>query len=157
MLSPGFVAGLQEKYSRLGRERQRQIHREQVKRDYHRDRNTEATQLVEERLKNSLDHTGTSKPCRASIGSMMKLLTFYLQMIVKRSESEEYPSVWAFSTFFYPKLMNGNHSDVKRWTKKVDLFTQSMVLVPIHLGMHWCLALIDIQRKMSGGAGQICL
>ena len=30
---------------------------------------------------------------------------------------------------------------------QVDLFAQSLVFIPVHLGMHWCLAVIDIPRK----------
>ena len=30
---------------------------------------------------------------------------------------------------------------------QVDLFAQSLVFIPVHLGMHWCLAVLDVQRK----------
>lgn len=36
---------------------------------------------------------------------------------------------------------------VRRWTKKVDLFSYDLILIPVHLGMHWCLAVIDIENK----------
>ena len=36
---------------------------------------------------------------------------------------------------------------MKRWTRKVDIFSFDLILVPVHLGMHWCLATIDLKRK----------
>merc|ERR1712059_56864 len=68
-----------------------------------------------------------------------------------------------FSTFFYPKLMESGHSGVKRWTKKVDVFGHSLLLVPVHLGMHWCLATVDLREKTinyydsMGGNNSRCL
>jgi len=78
-----------------------------------------------------------------------EVINFYMQMIVARSENnkENFRSVYSFSTFFYPRLMDAGYNAVKRWTKKVDLFSYSLVLVPVHLGMHWCLATIDMDSK----------
>jgi len=78
-----------------------------------------------------------------------EVINFYMQMIVARSENnkENFRSVYSFSTFFYPRLMDAGYNAVKRWTKKVDLFSFSLVLVPVHLGMHWCLATIDMDSK----------
>ena len=78
-----------------------------------------------------------------------EVINFYMQMIVARAESnqENFRSVYAFNTFFYPRLMDKGYSMVKRWTKKVDLFSYSLVLIPVHLGMHWCLATVDMDRK----------
>jgi len=44
-----------------------------------------------------------------------------MELISKRSKQEAaYPSVHAFSTFFYPKLMKEGYSNaLKRWTRKV--------------------------------------
>jgi len=77
-----------------------------------------------------------------------EVINFYMQMIVTRSGEGKFCSVYAFTTFFYPKLKENGHSSVKRWTKKVDIFGYALVLVPVHLGMHWCLATIDNQRKV---------
>lgn len=55
--------------------------------------------------------------------------------------------VYSFSTFFFPKLRGGGgggqaggHTVVKRWTKAVDLFLYDLILVPLHLGVHWAMA-----------------
>merc|ERR1719510_1641346 len=50
------------------------------------------------------------------------------------------------NTFFYPKLEKMGYSAVKRWTRKVDIFEYDLILVPIHLGVHWCLATIDLTK-----------
>ena len=64
-----------------------------------------------------------------------------MALIVERNSSEDNrPSVYAFNTFFYPKLREKGHQALKRWTRKVDIFSFDFIFVPIHLGMHWCLA-----------------
>jgi len=92
-----------------------------------------------------------------------EVINFYMQMIVTRSGQGNLPKVYACTTFFYPKLKDGGHASVKRWTKKVDIFDHAIILVPVHLGMHWCLAIIDMQRKVimyydsMGGRNKGCL
>jgi sentrin-specific protease 1 len=52
---------------------------------------------------------------------------------------------------------------VKRWTHKVDIFSYELVLIPVHLGLHWCLAAVDFdRRKVSyydslGSSNSTCL
>lgn len=54
--------------------------------------------------------------------------------------------VYSFSTFFFPKLRGGGggqpggHAAVKRWTKAVDIFLYDLILVPLHMGVHWAMA-----------------
>ena len=36
---------------------------------------------------------------------------------------------------------------MKRWTRKVDIFSLDVITVPIHLGMHWCMAIVDLRGK----------
>ena len=72
---------------------------------------------------------------------------FPLQMIEWRSRTGRFCPVLAFTTYFYPKLKDGGHASVQRWTKKVDIFSYSLILVPVHLGKHWCLATIDMNKK----------
>ena len=95
--------------------------------------------------------------------SVFIVYIYPLQMIVSRSGTGKFCSVYAFTTFFYPKLKDGGHPSVKRWTKKVDIFSHSLILVPVHLGMHWCLATIDTDKKTityydsMGGNNTACL
>ena len=55
------------------------------------------------------------------------------------------------------------HTAVKRWTRKVDIFTFDILLVPVHLGFHWCLAVVDFAQSAvfyydsMGGNNWACL
>lgn len=35
---------------------------------------------------------------------------------------------------------------VTNWVKEVNIFDMKLILVPIHLGTHWCLATIDLHN-----------
>lgn len=76
-----------------------------------------------------------------------EIINFYMNLIMERSKQEGKPKVYATNTFFYPKLMQGGHASLKRWTKKVDIFAHDVMLIPVHLGVHWCMALIDFRSK----------
>lgn len=76
------------------------------------------------------------------------IIAYYLQLIAERSTSDpKYPKVYAFNTFFYTNIASKGYASVKRWTRKVDIFSYDILLIPVHLGMHWCMAVIDITRK----------
>ncbi|XP_048017277.1 uncharacterized protein LOC125249118 isoform X1 [Megalobrama amblycephala] len=78
-----------------------------------------------------------------------KVINFYLSLLMKRN-SDQLGSlkVFSFSTFFYSKLQSGEgHAAVKNWTKTQDLFLFDLVFVPLHLGMHWALAVIDFKSQ----------
>ena len=55
------------------------------------------------------------------------------------------------------------YTNVRRWTKKVDVFTKDLIIVPIHChGNHWTLAIINLKQKrfeyldsLRGGAGRV--
>ncbi|EDL04210.1 SUMO1/sentrin specific peptidase 1, isoform CRA_b, partial [Mus musculus] len=76
-----------------------------------------------------------------------EIINFYMNMLMERSKEKGFPSVHAFNTFFFTKLKTAGYQAVKRWTKKVDVFSVDILLVPIHLGVHWCLAVVDFRRK----------
>ncbi|XP_033104112.1 sentrin-specific protease 1-like [Anneissia japonica] len=92
-----------------------------------------------------------------------EVINFYFSLLVERSEQDSYPSMHNFNTFFYPKLLQGGHNPIRRWTKKVDIFSKNLILVPVHLGVHWCLAVIDMRNKTityydsMGNANPKCL
>ncbi|AXI23881.1 C-terminal catalytic domain [Cardinium endosymbiont of Sogatella furcifera] len=80
------------------------------------------------------------------------IINAYMGMIHKRSEDQEnvvLPKVYAFNTYFFTKLSQKDQSyqTMKNWIKKIDLFSYDIVLVPIHLGNHWCLVVIDLRKK----------
>ncbi|XP_044299081.1 sentrin-specific protease 1 isoform X1 [Varanus komodoensis] len=76
-----------------------------------------------------------------------EIINFYMNMLMERSKQKGFPTVHAFNTFFFTKLKTAKYLAVKRWTKKVDIFAVDILLVPIHLGVHWCLAVIDFRKK----------
>ncbi|XP_064648411.1 uncharacterized protein LOC135500714 [Lineus longissimus] len=76
-----------------------------------------------------------------------EIINFYLSLVAERGQLDNYPSVHTFNTFFFPKLMSQGHNGLKRWTRKVDVFSFDFIIVPVHLGMHWCLAIVDFRNK----------
>lgn len=83
-----------------------------------------------------------------------EVINFYLSLLMERcSDKATALKVYSFSTFFYPKLRGGGsgqaggHAAVKRWTKAVDLFLYDLILVPLHLGVHWAMAVIDFKSR----------
>ncbi|ORX99114.1 cysteine proteinase [Basidiobolus meristosporus CBS 931.73] len=78
-----------------------------------------------------------------------ELVNFYGALIMERANNqpEKYPAIHFFNTFFYPLLAEYGYTKVERWTRKIDLFAKELVFVPIHLGAHWCCAVIDIKQK----------
>ena len=91
---------------------------------------------------------GDISTLRESVWLNDEVVNFYFNLIKSRSESDSnLPKVHVFNTFFYPKIMKTGHAGVKRWTRKVDIFSMDVILIPVHLGMHWCLAVIDLKNK----------
>jgi len=73
-----------------------------------------------------------------------------------------------FSTFFMKKLkiMGYSYTDVRRWTRNVDIFALDTILVPINIGQgHWVLAVINMGEKRfeyfdpyhGDGSSYLCL
>lgn len=92
-----------------------------------------------------------------------EVINFYMNLLVERSKDSNLPSVNTFNTFFYPKLRSSGYSAVRRWTKKMDIFSKDILLVPVHLGVHWCLSVVDFRKKsimyfdsMGGNNDEAC-
>lgn len=75
-----------------------------------------------------------------------EIINFYMSLIAERSKESDI-KIHTFTTFFYPKLLKDGFQSLKRWTRKIDIFSFDLVLVPIHLGLHWTLAVIDLLCK----------
>lgn len=74
-----------------------------------------------------------------------EVINFYMNLIIERGKNPKWSKAYAFNTFFYMKLIKDGPSSLRRWTKRIDLFSYDIVCVPIHLGMHWCMAIIDFR------------
>ncbi|CAH1644636.1 unnamed protein product [Spodoptera littoralis] len=93
-----------------------------------------------------------------------EIINFYMNLLMQRSEErKDLPKVYATNTFFYPKLMQSGQAGLRRWTRKVDIFAHDLLVVPVHLGVHWCLSIVDFRAKKinyldsMGGRNQACL
>uniref|UniRef100_A0A3Q4BSG6 Ubiquitin-like protease family profile domain-containing protein n=1 Tax=Mola mola TaxID=94237 RepID=A0A3Q4BSG6_MOLML len=68
-----------------------------------------------------------------------QVMNMYGELIMESADHK----VHFLNSFFHRQLMTKGYDGVKRWTKQVDLFSKSLILVPIHLEVHWCLVTAD--------------
>ncbi|XP_053689339.1 sentrin-specific protease 1-like isoform X2 [Sabethes cyaneus] len=80
-----------------------------------------------------------------------EVINFYMNLLIERSEQhadDGSPRVYAMNTFFIPKLFASGHAGLKRWTRKVDIFSYDIIPIPVHVGrVHWCMAIIDLKNQ----------
>jgi sentrin-specific protease 1 len=86
-----------------------------------------------------------------------EIVNFYMCLLQERDDQLSAASNGArkrshyFNSFFITKLLeNGtyNYGNVKRWTKKFDVFAMDRVFMPVNLSnTHWTLAVAYIQKK----------
>ncbi|EGC34898.1 hypothetical protein DICPUDRAFT_55498 [Dictyostelium purpureum] len=81
-----------------------------------------------------------------------EVINFYMEILkIRQKNNPNLPKCHFFGTFFYTQLCNGpenyDFSKVKRWTNKVDIFSLDKVILPVHLGNHWCCAVINFKDK----------
>ncbi|KAJ8279620.1 hypothetical protein COCON_G00066860 [Conger conger] len=72
-----------------------------------------------------------------------QVINMYGELIVEATNHK----VHFFNSFFHRQLVAKGYEGVKRWTKKVDLFTKSLLLIPIHLEIHWSLITVDVTHQ----------
>ncbi|ORZ09256.1 Senp1 mutant in complex with sumo-1 [Absidia repens] len=79
-----------------------------------------------------------------------EIINFYMVLLMDRatsSTSDSLPSVHCYNTFFCSTLRDQGYDKVKRWTKKVDIFSKRLLLIPINRSYHWTLGVIDLAKK----------
>jgi Ulp1 family protease len=76
-----------------------------------------------------------------------EVINFYFGMVMERAENESYPSCFAHQTIFYTTLENRGYSAVRRWTRRVDIFAKDVILIPVHLSVHWTIVVVDMKNK----------
>ncbi|TFY69051.1 hypothetical protein EVJ58_g649 [Rhodofomes roseus] len=89
-----------------------------------------------------------------------EIINFYGQLIMSRAEASKENSgmngkkkplnVHYFSSFFWTKLEGDGYEKgrLAKWTKKVDIFSKDVVLIPVnHHNAHWTAAAINFRRK----------
>lgn len=81
-----------------------------------------------------------------------EVINFYILILnTRQANSSKYLKCHFFNTFFYQLLCNNNgtynYDRVKKWTNSIDIFSFDKVIMPIHLGNHWCCAVINFKDK----------
>ncbi|XP_048109236.1 LOW QUALITY PROTEIN: sentrin-specific protease 5 [Alosa alosa] len=72
-----------------------------------------------------------------------QVINMYGELIMEAASHK----VHFFNSFFYRQLVAKGYEGVKRWTKKVDVFTKRLLLIPLHLEVHWSLITVDVTSK----------
>ncbi|XP_076007420.1 uncharacterized protein LOC143001607 [Genypterus blacodes] len=72
-----------------------------------------------------------------------QVINMYGELIMEATQHR----VHFFNSFFHKQLVAKGYEGVKRWTKKVDLFSKWLLLIPIHLEIHWSLITVTIANK----------
>ncbi|CAL9223854.1 unnamed protein product [Arabidopsis halleri] len=85
------------------------------------------------------------------------VINLYLELLKERETRDPRKYFFKchfFSTFFYIKLVRGsryNYEAVSKWTTKrklgYDLMDCDIIFVPIHIGIHWSLAVINNRER----------
>jgi len=86
-----------------------------------------------------------------------EVINFYLNLLKEREDRRCAQDMtrrqsWYFSSFFMEKLLETdkkyNFANVKRWSKKFDVFAMEKIFFPINQkNTHWTLAVIFVQQK----------
>ncbi|XP_053990183.1 sentrin-specific protease-like [Hylaeus volcanicus] len=105
---------------------------------------TQSSEIQKKALRVTQENMRTLKGSRWLNDS---IINPYMTLIAERTPKEGQPKVHTMNTFFYTRLTTGRHPSVRRWTKNIDIFAVDLILVPVHLGNHWCLATINNPKK----------
>ncbi|CAL1282491.1 unnamed protein product [Larinioides sclopetarius] len=171
-----MVAAQEEKVERYKRRRADKILKEKILRGLsissdqsEKDEFPELTPDMDDRIEwafaitlPALETLSTFKDCTCNRSDMMTLsglnwlndsvINFYLALIMERGKNHPvYPSVYAFNSYFFSSLKSRGPKSVMRWTRKIEdgknIFQFDILFVPLHLGMHWALCVVDNRTK----------
>ncbi|KAI8083424.1 hypothetical protein BDF21DRAFT_461645 [Thamnidium elegans] len=77
-----------------------------------------------------------------------EIINFYFELLAERSSTQkDLPSIYCFNTFFCSTLRDQGYAKVRRWTKRVDIFSKDLIFIPINQSFHWVLGVIDMKNK----------
>lgn len=81
-----------------------------------------------------------------------EIVNFYMELLKENAKEKNKVQCHFFNSFFYTLLsVEGsgyNYSKVNKWTKKIDIFKMDKLIIPVHLGSHWCLASVNMKKKL---------
>uniref|UniRef100_A0A3P8WKF9 Sentrin-specific protease 5-like n=1 Tax=Cynoglossus semilaevis TaxID=244447 RepID=A0A3P8WKF9_CYNSE len=72
-----------------------------------------------------------------------QIINMYGELIMEATGHK----VHFFNSFFHKQLVAKGYDGCERWTKKVDLFSKWLLLIPIHLEIHWSLVTVTMATK----------
>ncbi|XP_026469543.1 sentrin-specific protease 1-like [Ctenocephalides felis] len=76
------------------------------------------------------------------------VINFYMKLLTQRGAEPGNLKVHAMDSFFLVNLRTRGYSSVRRWTRKVDIFSFDLMPIPVHVsGVHWCMLIIDFKHK----------
>lgn len=88
-----------------------------------------------------------------------EVINFYMLMLMDRDEKltaaaggeEKRRTSHYFNSFFIAKMLENDkyaYSNIKRWSKKFDVFAKDKIFMPINIrNTHWTLAVVFVQKK----------
>lgn len=77
-----------------------------------------------------------------------EVINFYMELVAERNRlNDKLPKIHPMNTFFLKRLQEAGHGGVRRWTRKVDIFAYDIIPIPVHKGIHWCMAIIHLKNK----------
>ena len=84
------------------------------------------------------------------------VINSYSHLLNLRSANDPVlPKLWCFTSFFYDALKTNGYDGVKKWGNGIRgpaslgraLFDLDLIIVPIHLGSHWCCGVVNFEKK----------
>ena len=72
------------------------------------------------------------------------VVDFYLRVLATDAHEDLKNKMKVLGSNFYKHLINSStpYTDIKRWTKKYNLFEQELIIIPIIMDNHWSLVVI---------------
>ncbi|XP_037925674.1 sentrin-specific protease 1-like [Hermetia illucens] len=123
---------------------------------------TEQEQIIEYTLKTNTDNsiittTFNLNITKKDINTLTnnnwlndQIINFYLNLIAEDNTNKpNLPKIHIMNFFFVPMLKTLGYNTVKRWTRKIDIFTNNLIIIPVHKNNnHWTLATIDLNNRI---------
>jgi len=69
----------------------------------------------------------------------------YFKLLQERSSQDGLPKVIAYGAFFYSYIVSHGTEHGARAQRGRDVFAADILLIPNHLGNHWCLTVVDVR------------
>lgn len=61
--------------------------------------------------------------------------------------NSKHPKIHVYNTFFYSQLRDKGYASVKRWSRRHKIYEKDLIIIPIHMNVHWTCAVINLLEK----------